>query len=80
MNDNIMCVHGGISREIRGLDDIRALSRVEEIPKFGAVCDLVWSDPDDTVSEYRDSPRGRGCLFGKRALENVCIGLGMKRG
>lgn len=28
------------------LDDIRALDRKQEIPNIGAMCDLMWSDPD----------------------------------
>jgi len=58
-----LCVHGGLSPDIRTLDQIRILSRAQEIPHEGAFCDLMWSDPDD-IDNWAVSPRGAGWLFG----------------
>ncbi|KJA26497.1 hypothetical protein HYPSUDRAFT_84389 [Hypholoma sublateritium FD-334 SS-4] len=58
-----LCVHGGLSPDIRTLDSIRTLSRAQEIPHEGAFCDLMWSDPDD-IDNWAVSPRGAGWLFG----------------
>ncbi|KAF7315871.1 Protein kinase domain-containing protein [Mycena indigotica] len=58
-----LCVHGGLSPDIRTLDQIRVLSRAQEIPHEGAFCDLMWSDPDE-VDNWAVSPRGAGWLFG----------------
>lgn len=33
------------------------------MPHEGAMCDLLWSDPDD-ISGWGLSPRGAGYLFG----------------
>ena len=33
------------------------------MPHDGAMCDLMWSDPDD-ISGWSMSPRGAGYLFG----------------
>ncbi|CAN6631838.1 serine/threonine-protein phosphatase PP1-1 [Trichomonascus vanleenenianus] len=63
IDGQILCVHGGLSPEIRMLDQIRVLSRAHEIPHEGGFCDLVWSDPDD-VSTWAVSPRGAGWIFG----------------
>ncbi|KIJ64206.1 hypothetical protein HYDPIDRAFT_90809 [Hydnomerulius pinastri MD-312] len=58
-----LCVHGGLSPDIRTLDQIRVLSRAQEIPHEGAFCDLMWSDPED-IDTWAVSPRGAGWLFG----------------
>jgi serine/threonine-protein phosphatase 6 catalytic subunit len=59
-----LCVHGGLSPDIRTLDQIRVLSRAQEIPHEGAFCDLMWSDPED-IDTWAVSPRGAGWLFGR---------------
>ncbi|KAJ3797786.1 Metallo-dependent phosphatase-like protein [Lentinula aff. detonsa] len=59
-----VCVHGGLSPDIRTLDQIRVLSRAQEIPHEGPFCDLMWSDPEDLVDNWAVSPRGAGWLFG----------------
>ncbi|KAI0274143.1 Metallo-dependent phosphatase [Russula aff. rugulosa BPL654] len=63
IDGEVLCVHGGLSPDIRTLDQIRVLSRAQEIPHEGAFCDLMWSDPDD-VENWGVSPRGAGWLFG----------------
>eukprot|EP01002_Notosolenus_urceolatus_P005409 NODE_2439_length_1117_cov_8.786517_g2025_i0.p1 GENE.NODE_2439_length_1117_cov_8.786517_g2025_i0~~NODE_2439_length_1117_cov_8.786517_g2025_i0.p1 ORF type:complete len:345 (+),score=60.57 NODE_2439_length_1117_cov_8.786517_g2025_i0:91-1035(+) len=65
IENSILCLHGGLSPDIRTLDQIRVLDRVQEIPNEGPFCDLVWSDPD-TVDTWAQSPRGAGWLFGAR--------------
>jgi serine/threonine-protein phosphatase 6 catalytic subunit len=61
----VLCVHGGLSPEIRTLDQIRTIDRRQEIPPEGAFCDLMWSDPEE-VETWAVSPRGAGWLFGAR--------------
>ena len=79
-----LCVHGGLSPDIRTLDQIRLLSRAQEIPHEGGFCgrfhcqratpdpdileDLMWSDPDE-VENWAVSPRGAGWLFGGRVTQ-----------
>ncbi|NWU72277.1 PP2BA phosphatase, partial [Pterocles burchelli] len=45
MNQQFLCVHGGLSPEINTLDDIRKLDRFKEPKKNGPMCDILWSDP-----------------------------------
>lgn len=33
-----LCVHGGLSPDIRTLDQIRVISRAQEVPHEGAFC------------------------------------------
>ncbi|KAG9077141.1 Serine/threonine-protein phosphatase 6 catalytic subunit [Ceratobasidium sp. UAMH 11750] len=63
IDGTVLCVHGGLSPDIRTLDQIRVLTRAQEIPHEGAFCDLMWSDPDE-VPAWAVSPRGAGWLFG----------------
>uniref|UniRef100_A0A8D1WZW2 Serine/threonine-protein phosphatase 6 catalytic subunit n=1 Tax=Sus scrofa TaxID=9823 RepID=A0A8D1WZW2_PIG len=57
IDEQILCVHGGLSPDIKTLDQIRTIERNQEIPHKGAFCDLVWSDPED-VDTWAISPRG----------------------
>jgi len=63
VDNQVLCVHGGLSPDIRTLDQIRLIERNQEIPHKGAFCDLVWSDPEE-VDNWAVSPRGAGWLFG----------------
>jgi hypothetical protein len=42
---------------------IRTIDRKQEVPHDGAMCDLLWSDPED-ITGWGLSPRGAGYLFG----------------
>ena len=63
VDDSIFCVHGGLSPAIHTLDQIRAIDRKQEVPHDGAMCDLLWSDPEE-IDGWGLSPRGAGYLFG----------------
>jgi len=63
IDGRVLCVHGGLSPDVRTLDQIRTISRDQEIPHEGAFCDLMWSDPED-IETWAVSPRGAGWLFG----------------
>jgi serine/threonine-protein phosphatase 4 catalytic subunit len=63
IDGKIFCVHGGLSPSINTLDEIKNLDRKQEVPHDGAMCDLMWSDPDE-ITGWSVSPRGAGYLFG----------------
>ncbi|CAG8511187.1 562_t:CDS:2 [Diversispora eburnea] len=65
VDGRVLCVHGGLSPEVRTLDQIRTIPRAQEIPHEGAFCDLMWSDPED-IETWAVSPRGAGWLFGAK--------------
>ncbi|KAH0613001.1 uncharacterized protein H6S33_009381 [Morchella sextelata] len=62
-NGAVLCVHGGLSPLVDSVDKIRLLDRKQEVPHEGAMCDLLWSDPDE-IDGWGLSPRGAGFLFG----------------
>ncbi|XP_038978090.1 serine/threonine-protein phosphatase PP-X isozyme 2-like, partial [Phoenix dactylifera] len=64
IENKIFSVHGGLSPAISTLDQIRTIDRKQEVPHDGAMCDLLWSDPEDVVDGWGLSPRGAGFLFG----------------
>lgn len=72
IDEQILCVHGGLSPDIKTLDQIRTIERNQEIPHKGAFCDLVWSDPED-VDTWAISPRGAGWLFGAKVTNEVTV-------
>ncbi|KAM5489365.1 sporulation-induced protein [Microsporum audouinii] len=73
VDGKVLCLHGGLSPEIRTLDQVRIVARAQEIPHEGAFCDLVWSDPDETEDlTWAVSPRGAGWLFGSRVADEFC--------
>lgn len=78
IDGKILCVHGGLSPDVRTLDQIRVIARAQEIPHDGPFCDLMWSDPDD-VEHWSISPRGAGWLFGSKVTKefNHINGLDM---
>lgn len=70
VDNQIFCVHGGLSPKIARIDDIRAINRYVDIPHSGAMCDLLWSDPDEAKPGFNPSPRSAGYIFGPDMTEN----------
>uniref|UniRef100_A0A7N2M8Y1 Serine/threonine-protein phosphatase n=1 Tax=Quercus lobata TaxID=97700 RepID=A0A7N2M8Y1_QUELO len=52
IENKIFSVHGGLSPAITTLDQIRTIDRKQEVPHDGAMCDLLWSDPEDIVDDW----------------------------
>lgn len=63
VENKLLCMHGGLSPQLATIDEIRKIDRIQEVPHEGAMCDLLWSDPDDRAG-WGISPRGAGYTFG----------------
>ena len=63
VEERVFCVHGGLSPSINTVSQIRTIDRKQEVPHDGAMCDLMWSDPEE-IDGWGLSPRGAGYLFG----------------
>ena len=48
-----------------------------QVPHDGAMCDLLWSDPEDGVEGWGLSPRGAGYLFGADIAAQFCHANGV---
>lgn len=72
IQDKIFCVHGGISPILNNVAQINEIERPTEIPSFGLISDIVWSDPVENVELWSNSERQIGFGFGKKAVENFC--------
>eukprot|EP00826_Nyctotherus_ovalis_P053213 TRINITY_DN687_c0_g2_i3.p1 TRINITY_DN687_c0_g2~~TRINITY_DN687_c0_g2_i3.p1 ORF type:complete len:314 (-),score=89.99 TRINITY_DN687_c0_g2_i3:61-1002(-) len=68
VDGKILCMHGGLSPSVDTLDQVNQLDRRQEVPNEGAMCDLLWSDPDDRTG-WGISPRGAGYTFGNDISE-----------
>ncbi|KAJ5207891.1 Serine/threonine-specific protein phosphatase/bis(5-nucleosyl)-tetraphosphatase [Penicillium cf. viridicatum] len=68
MNNQFLCVHGGLSPELHTLEDIMAIDRFREPPTHGLMCEILWADP---LEEFGQEKTGdffthngvRGCSY-----------------
>eukprot|EP01128_Nolandella_sp_AFSM9_P011278 TRINITY_DN7_c0_g3_i1.p1 TRINITY_DN7_c0_g3~~TRINITY_DN7_c0_g3_i1.p1 ORF type:complete len:302 (+),score=54.87 TRINITY_DN7_c0_g3_i1:28-933(+) len=70
IEDKILCIHGGLSPDLRSLEQIRRIVRPTDIPDTGLLCDLVWADPDGDVQGWGENDRGVSFTFGADVVEN----------
>jgi len=70
IEDKILCIHGGLSPDLRSLEQIRRIVRPTDIPDTGLLCDLVWADPDADVQGWGENDRGVSFTFGADVVEN----------
>ncbi|ETO04438.1 Ser/Thr protein phosphatase family protein [Reticulomyxa filosa] len=52
IDGKIICMHGGLSPELKSMDYLRKIKRPTEVPDSGFLCDLLWSDPDKLYFIY----------------------------
>ena len=58
IDDKIFLVHGGLSPELKTIDEIKKIMRPTDVPEEGLLCDLLWSDPENSIKEWGDNDRG----------------------
>jgi len=64
IESTIFCVHGGLSPDFQSLDQIRKFERPADIPDYGLMNDLLWSDPDEDITGWGENDRGVSWTFG----------------
>jgi len=70
IEDKILCIHGGLSPDLKSLEQIRRIVRPTEIPDTGLLCDLLWADPDPDAQGWQVNDRGVSFTFGGDVVEN----------
>jgi len=64
VDEKIMCMHGGLSPELKSFEQVRRIMRPTDVPDSGLLCDLLWSDPDRDISGWGENDRGVSYTFG----------------
>ena len=70
IDEKILCMHGGLSPDLKTIQSIQEISRPTDIPDTGLLCDLLWSDPDKDVLEYDENDRGVSVIFGEKIVQD----------
>jgi|EP00944_MAST-04C_sp_MAST-4C-sp1_P013565 serine/threonine-protein phosphatase PP1 catalytic subunit len=69
VEQQILCMHGGISPELYDLQQINKIERPSCTPDYGLMCDLLWADPDVDVTGWAESDRGVSFVFGYQVIK-----------
>ena len=55
------------------MDDIKRIQRPTDVPDYGLLNDLLWSDPSDTAADWEDNERGVSYCFGKSIINDFLV-------
>jgi serine/threonine-protein phosphatase PP1 catalytic subunit len=55
------------------MDDIKRIQRPTDVPDYGLLNDLLWSDPSDTALDWEDNERGVSYCFGKAIINDFLV-------
>jgi serine/threonine-protein phosphatase PP1 catalytic subunit len=70
IDDKIFIVHGGLSPELKNVEQLQKIMRPTDIPEEGLLCDILWSDPDSTVNGWGPNDRGVSVTFNEKMIKN----------
>ena len=77
INNEIFCVHGGISEELNSIEDLEKLAFPVSDNK-AIVDEMVWSDPSQWPIMFIANPRGSGKMFGVAAADQFLKKMNLK--
>jgi len=77
IDNEIICMHGGLSPSFEHLNGITTLDRFQETPHEGPMADIMWSDPEEMVG-WGISGRGCGYLWGPDVTQQFIHTNGLK--
>ena len=70
IDDKIFMVHGGLSPELKTVEQLQKIKRPTDVPDDGLLCDILWSDPDENASGWGANDRGVSVTFNETVLKN----------
>lgn len=85
INKTSICIHGGISPQLKKIDDIRNFIHrpIDHFDDNQLLSDILWSDPSKrpaVISQgFEDNPRGCGKLFSLESISDFLRGNFLKR-
>ncbi|KRZ80860.1 Serine/threonine-protein phosphatase PP1 [Trichinella papuae] len=72
ISGKILCMHGGLSPDLKNLNQINGLKRPLPCLDYGMCCDLLWSDPEQGLNGWAENARGVSFTFGEDVVKD-CI-------
>jgi len=77
VEDQVFCMHGGISPEISSFEQIRNIMRPCDVPDTGMICDLLWADPEPAIAGWCENDRGVSYTFGPDVVKSFNARMGL---
>jgi serine/threonine-protein phosphatase 2B catalytic subunit len=71
VNNDYLCMHGGISPALTDAEEINKINRFVEPPLSGLLCDLLWADPVDDAQAMKTN-------FGDNKERECSVKFGLK--
>ena len=68
IDDKIFCVHGGLSPEMKSIEQLYDIQRPTDVPSSGLLCDILWSDPSQEVENWGENERGVSVVYSKNEV------------
>ena len=62
-------MHGGLSPELKNVEQLKKIMRPTDVPEEGLLCDLLWSDPDLNCDGWGPNDRGVSVVFNENVLK-----------
>lgn len=73
IDDKIICMHGGLSPELSQMEQIANIQRPCDVPDTGLLCDILWADPDPSITVRDYLLLSRTCVRNRLLTPTIII-------